>query len=190
MYYVLLPRSGYGILIYHSLEFDFFYNFDLACIIKIKMKPGTFTQMYVQIVFAVRCRENVLTNKIRPRVFEYMSGIITSLNHKSIIVNGYSDHVHIFLGLNPAVSISDTVHDIKRGSSLFINENKLVQGRFSWQEGFGAFTYSKSQIGDVFTYIENQEQHHSRKSFRDEYLSILEKNEIEYDPRFLFEFYE
>ena len=88
------------------------------------MKPGTFTQMYVQIVFAVRGRENVLIKRIRPRVFEYISGIITNLRHKSIIVNGSSDHIHIFLGLNPSVSISDTVHDIKRGSSLFINENK------------------------------------------------------------------
>jgi len=145
--------------------------------------------MYVQIVFAVRGRENVLTNKIRPRVFEYISGIITNLHHKSIIVNGYTDHVHIFLGLNPAVSISDTVHDIKRGSSLFINENKLVPGKFSWQEGYGCFTYSQSQIGRIYRYIENQEDHHSRQSFHKEYLHFLEKNEIEYDPRFLFEFF-
>lgn len=154
------------------------------------MKPGTFTQMYVQIVFAVRGKENVLTKRIRPRVFEYISGIITNLNHKSIIVNGYSDHVHVFLGLNPTVSISDTVHDIKRGSSLFINENKLVPGKFSWQDGYGGFSYSRSQIGNVFRYIENQEEHHSGQSFREEYISILEKNEIEYDARFLFEFFD
>jgi len=154
------------------------------------MKPGTFTQMYVQIVFAVQNRENVLAKSIRPRVFEYISGIVTSLKHKSIIVNGYSDHVHVFLGLNPSVSVSDTVHDIKRGSSLFINENRLVTGKFSWQDGYGGFTYSRSQVIDVFKYIENQEMHHSKKSFRDEYLSILEKNEIDYDSRFLFEFYD
>ncbi len=146
--------------------------------------------MYVQIVFAVRGKENVLTKRIRPRVFEYISGIITNLNHKSIIVNGYSDHVHVFLGLNPTVSISDTVHDIKRGSSLFINENKLVPGKFSWQDGYGGFSYSRSQIGNVFRYIENQEEHHSGQSFREEYISILEKNEIEYDARFLFEFFD
>jgi len=162
-----------------------------SCIFKIFfMKPGTFTQMYVQIVFAVRDRENLLTKTIRPRVFEYISGIITKLHHKSIIVNGYSDHVHIFLGLNPAVSVSDTVHDIKRGSSLFINENKLVPGRFSWQEGYGGFTYSKSQIGDVYRYIENQEEHHSGRSFREEYISFLEKNEIKYETRYLFEFFD
>jgi putative transposase len=154
------------------------------------MKPGTFTQMYVQIVFAVRDKENILTKEIRPRVFEYVSGIITNLHHKSIIVNGYSDHIHIFLGLNPSVSVSDTVHDIKRGSSLWINENRLVTGRFSWQDGYGSFTYSRSQVGDVFRYIETQEAHHSGKSFREEYISILEKNEIEYDPKYLFEFFD
>jgi putative transposase len=154
------------------------------------MKPGTFTQMYVQIVFAVRDRENILTKEIRPRVFEYVSGIITDLHHKSIIVNGYSDHLHIFLGLNPSVSVSDTVHDIKRGSSLWINEKRLVPGKFSWQDGYGSFTYSRSQVGDVFRYIETQEAHHSGKSFREEYISILEKNEIEYDPKYLFEFFD
>jgi putative transposase len=154
------------------------------------MKPGTFTQMYVQIVFAVRDRENILSKEIRLRVFEYVSGIITNLHHKSIIVNGYYDHIHIFFGLNPSVSVSDTVHDIKRGSSLWMNENRLVPGRFSWQDGYGSFTYSRSQVGNVFRYIENQEAHHSGKSFREEYISILEKNEIEYDPKYLFEFFD
>ena len=146
--------------------------------------------MYVQIVFAVKGRENLLSKSIRPRIFEYISGIVSSLKHKSIIVNGYSDHVHILFGLNPAVTISDTVHDIKRGSALFINENKLVQGRFSWQEGYGGFTYSRSQIADVYRYIENQEEHHSKSSFMKEYILMLEENEIEYDSRFLFEFYD
>lgn len=154
------------------------------------MKPGTFTQMYVHLVFAVYKRENILIKSIRPRIFEYMSGIITSLKHKSIIVNGVTDHVHILYGMNPAVSVSDTVHDIKRSTSLFINDNRLITGRFSWQEGYGGFTYSRSQIEDVYSYIKNQEKHHARKSFREEYLSLLEKSEIDYDPRFLFEFYD
>jgi len=154
------------------------------------MKPGAFTQMYVQIVFAVSRRENLLTDSIRSRIFEYISGIVTSLKHKSIIVNGYNDHVHILLGLNPSVSVSDTVHDIKRGSSLFINQNKLVAGRFCWQEGYGAFSYSKSHISNVYKYIENQEEHHSRVIFKEEYLSILESLELDNDSRFLFEFYD
>jgi putative transposase len=154
------------------------------------MKPGTFTQMYVQLVFAVWNRENVFNKNIRPRLFEYISGIVSSLGHKSIIVNGVSDHIHILFGLNPSKSVSDTVHDIKRSSSLFINTNKLVPGRFSWQEGYGGFTYSRSQIENVYNYIDRQEEHHKKKSFREEYILILEKYEIDYDPKFLFEFYD
>lgn len=153
------------------------------------MKPGTFTQMYVHLVFAVRNRENVLKKEIRPRIYEYISGILTSLGHKTIAINGTSDHIHVFFGLNPSKSVSDTVHDIKRGSSLFINENKLVNGRFSWQEGYGGFTYSRSQVENVYKYIQNQETHHAKRSFREEYLSFLEKYAIDYDPRYLFEFY-
>jgi putative transposase len=154
------------------------------------MKPGTFTQMYVQLVFAVAHKEAVLSKNIRPRVFKYISGIITGLKHKSIIVNGVSDHIHILIGLNPAVSVSDTVHDIKRGSSIFINDNKLVSGRFSWQEGYGGFTYSRSQIEKIFKYIENQESHHAKKSFREEYMFILDKYDVDYDQRYLFEFFD
>ena len=153
------------------------------------MKPGTFTQMYVHLVFAVRNRQNVLNREIRPRIYEYISGILTSLGHNTIAINGISDHIHIFFGLNPSKSISDTVHDIKRGSSLFINEKKIIKGRFSWQEGYGGFTYSRSQIESVFKYIQNQEAHHSKRNFQEEYLSLLEENEIKYDPKFLFEFY-
>ena len=154
------------------------------------MKPGTFTQMYVQLVFAVKSRDAVLKGDFRERVFEYISGIITSLKHKSIIVNGTSNHVHILFGLNPSVSVSDTVHDIKRSSSLFINNEKLCPYRFSWQEGYGGFTYSRSQIADIFYYIENQESHHKKRTFREEYIDILTKNEIEFDQQFLFDFWD
>jgi putative transposase len=154
------------------------------------MKPGAFTQMYVQLVFAVQNREAVLKEDIRKRVFEYMSGIVTNLKHKSIIINGTSNHVHILFGLNPSVSVSDTVHDIKRSSSLFINNERLCPCRFSWQEGYGGFTYSRSQLGDVYSYIQNQESHHKTQVFREEYIDILTKNEIEFDQRFLFEFWD
>jgi putative transposase len=154
------------------------------------MKPGVFTQMYVQLVFAVKNRDAVLTTEIRKRVFEYMSGIITKLKHKSIIVNGTSNHVHILFGSNPNVSVSDTVHDIKRSSSLFINNEKLCPFRFSWQEGYGGFTYSRSQIDEVYKYIENQESHHRKITFRQEYIDTLVKNEIEFDQQFLFDFWD
>lgn len=152
------------------------------------MKPGVFTQMYVQLVFAVKKREAVLHKSIQQRVFEYMSGILTEMKHKSIIVNGIPDHVHVFFGLNPSVSISETVHGIKRNSSLFINSNKLCLGKFAWQEGYGGFTYSRSQVHNVYNYILNQENHHKKVSFREEYIEFLKKFEVEYDERFLFDF--
>jgi|SRR5664279_2038578 len=154
------------------------------------MKPGTFTQIYVQLVFAVQNREAVLIRNIRPRVFEYMSGIITTMKHKSIIVNGTSNHVHILLGLNPSISVSDTVHDIKRSSSVFINNEKLCLGRFSWQEGYGGFSYSRSQIGEIYNYIDNQETHHRKKTFQQEYIDYLNENEMEFDKQFLFDFWD
>jgi putative transposase len=154
------------------------------------MKPGTFTQIYVQLVFAVQNREAVLDRNIRPRVFEYMSGIITNMKHKSIIVNGTSNHVHILLGLNPSISVSDTVHDIKRSSSLFINNEKLCLGRFSWQEGYGGFSYSRSQIREIYNYIDNQETHHRNKTFQQEYIDYLNENEMEFDKQFLFDFWD
>jgi putative transposase len=154
------------------------------------MKPGVFRQMYVQLVFAVRYRENLLTSSVRPRVFEYVSGIVSGLKHKSIIVNGYSDHIHILLGLHPSVTISDTVHDIKRATSVLINDNRLVPGHFSWQDGYGAFTYHHNQIDAVYKYILSQEKHHGSQTFKNEYISMLETNDIEYDSEYLFEFYE
>jgi putative transposase len=152
------------------------------------MKPGTFTQLYVQYVFAVKNRDAMLSKGIQKRVFEYMSGIITNMKHKSIIVNGVPNHVHILVGLDPVVSISDTVHDIKRSTSLFINNEKLSRGKFEWQEGYGAFTYSRSQLDDVYQYILNQEEHHRKKTFKEEYIQFLKKFEIDYDERFLFDF--
>jgi putative transposase len=152
------------------------------------MKPGTFTQIYVQLVFAVQNRKAILTSEIQPHVFEYISGIITNMKHKSIIVNGVPNHVHILLGLNPNISVSDTVHEIKRCSSLFINKEKFCPGRFSWQEGYGGFSYSRSQISGIYNYIQNQKSHHQKKTFRQEYIDYLNDNEMEFDTKFLFDF--
>jgi putative transposase len=152
------------------------------------MKPGTFTQLYVHFVFAVKNRDAVLNKNIRERVFEYMSGIVREINHKSLIIGGVSDHVHVFVGINPVKSIADTARDLKRSSSLFINKEKLCLGHFEWQDGYGAFTYSRSQIKDVYEYIKNQEEHHRKKTFQSEYIDFLKKFEVDYDERFLFEF--
>ena len=153
------------------------------------MKPGTFTQLYVQLVFAVKYRECLLTEKHRAEVFSYVSGIVTNLGHKSLIVNGFSDHVHILFGVNPSISISDTVSNIKKSSSYFINEQNWFTGKFKWQDGYGAFSYCKDQIKRVYEYIKNQEDHHQSNTFRNEFLLFLKEAGIVYDNRFLFEFY-
>jgi putative transposase len=139
------------------------------------MKPGSFTQFYIQLIFSPLHRESLLIPEIRPRIFEYMSGIVSSLKHKPIIINGVEDHVHIFLGLNPNLSASETVKEIKRVSSLFINQNHFFPGKFEWQSGYGGFSYSHSQIGRVYDYILNQENHHKKETFRKEYMDFLNK---------------
>jgi len=155
------------------------------------MKPKTYTKLYVHIVFAVKHRESLLTKQHRDELFKYISGIITNNKCKSIIINGYTDHIHILVGLNPVISISNLVADIKRASSLFINEEKKwFSGKFYWQDGYGAFSYSRSQIDDVYNYILNQEKHHKTMSFKDEYLKILNKFDIEYNDDYLFDFFQ
>lgn len=151
---------------------------------------GTFSQVYIQVVFAVNGRENLLQKPWRDEVFKYMSGIIKGKNQKPIIVNGVSNHVHLFIGLKPSMAISDLVRDVKNNSSNFINEQRFVRGKFSWQEGFGSFSYSHSQIDQVYQYILKQEEHHRKRTFREEYLDFLHKFEIEYDEKYLFEWYD
>ncbi len=148
---------------------------------------GTFSQIYIQIVFAVKGRENLLQKPWRDEVFKYMSGIIKGKNQKPIIVNGVANHVHVFVGLKPAMNISDLVRDIKNNSSNFINEQKFIKGKFSWQEGFGAFSYGHSQIETVYQYVANQEEHHKKKTFKQEYLEFLDKFHIPFEERYVFE---
>ena len=151
---------------------------------------GTYSQIYIQIVFAVQGRQNLLAKEWRHEVFKYISGIITNKGQKSIIVNGVDDHVHAFVGLKPSMALSDLVRDMKNNSSNFINEHQWVKGRFSWQDGYGAFSYSHSAIENVYNYILNQEQHHAKQTFKDEYLDFLKKFEIEHDVKYLFEWIE
>ena len=148
---------------------------------------GTFTQIYIQAVFAVKGSTNLLQKRWRDEVFKYMAGIIKNKNQKPIIVNGVADHVHAFIGLKPSMALSDLIRDVKNNTSNIINENNWVRGRFSWQEGYGAFSYGHSQIDTVYNYILNQEEHHRKKTFREEYLEFLEKFEVPYEERFLFE---
>lgn len=154
------------------------------------MKPGSYSQLYIQVVFSPKAKQSLLKKEFRPELFRFMGGVLSNLKHTPIIINGVEDHIHIFFGLNPNVSISDTIRDLKRASSLLINEKNWLPNRFSWQEGYGAFSYSKSHIENVKKYIANQEEHHKRKTFKEEYIEFLNKYEVEYDERFLFEFYD
>ena len=152
--------------------------------------PGTFHQIYIQIIFAVKGRENLISNNWKTELHKYIAGIVKGKGQKSIIVNGMADHVHAFVGLKPVMSISDLARDMKNNSSNFINGQKLVKGKFGWQEGYGAFSYSHSHIGKVYDYVLNQEQHHKKKTFKQEYLQFLKKFEVEYDEKYLFEWYD
>lgn len=154
------------------------------------MSAGTFSQIYIQLVFVVKGRENLLKKTFREEVFKYMSGIVKAKGQKSIIINGVEDHVHLFIGLKPSMRLSDLVRDIKNNTTNFINEKKFVPGRFAWQEGYGAFSYSQSHMDNVYQYIFNQERHHQKKSFKEEYRELLEKFQIDYKEEFLFDFYE
>lgn len=151
---------------------------------------GTYSQIYIQAVFAVKGRENLIHKDWRDELHKYISGIITGKQQKSIIVNGVSDHVHCFVGLKPSMAVSDLIRDIKNNSSKFINEREFVKGKFQWQEGYGAFSYAHSQVEQVYNYILNQEAHHQKKTFRQEYLEFLTKYEIEHKPEYLFEWLE
>ena len=152
--------------------------------------PGTFSQIYIQVVFAVKGRENIVSKSRSTELHKYIAGIIKGKGQKPIIVNGMPDHVHAFIGLRPSMSISDLVRDIKNNSTNFVNEHKFVKGKFSWQTGYAAFSYSHSHIENVYNYILNQEKHHKKKTFRQEYFEFLKKFDLEYDEKYLFEWYD
>jgi REP element-mobilizing transposase RayT len=153
-------------------------------------KPNVYTQIYIQLVFSPKYRNALLHEQIRPIVFSYISGIVDEMSHKSIAVNGMPDHVHILLGLDPKISISDTVRDIKRSSSLFINSHHLCPYKFEWQEGYGGFSYGRSNLDKIYKYILNQEKHHQKKAFKTEYLEFLDKFNVPYENQYLFQFFD
>jgi len=147
---------------------------------------NTYTQIYIHVVFAVKGRQNLIKPEHNNELQKYITGIISGQKQKLIAINNMPDHLHLLVGIKPDMALSDLVRDVKAGSSKFINEKHWVTGRFSWQEGFGAFSYSRSQLGAVIRYIENQQKHHAKKSFREEYVMLLEKFGVEYDPRYIF----
>jgi REP element-mobilizing transposase RayT len=147
---------------------------------------NTCTQIYVHVVFAVEGRQNLVNPEHNEELQKYITGIVSGQRRKMVAINNMPDHVHLLIGLQPDCALSDLVRSIKASSSKFINEKRWVKGRFSWQEGFGAFSYSRSQLGTVIRYIENQPKHHATKSFREEYVEFLEKFKVDYDKRYIF----
>jgi REP element-mobilizing transposase RayT len=151
---------------------------------------NTYTQFNVHAIFTVKGRENLITSHFSNDLHKYIAGIINNTKNFSLAVNGYKDHVHTFFELHPTNSVSDVLEVVKTNSSKWINQNKFVKGHFNWQKGYGAFSYSRSQRDSVIKYIINQEKHHSKMTFREEYLELLKKFQIPFDERYLFEFYE
>jgi REP element-mobilizing transposase RayT len=148
----------------------------------------TFSQIYVQIVFAVEWRQCLIDGGNKEEIHKFITGIVRNDGQKLIAINSMPDHVHILVGLKPDMSLSDLVRDIKANSSRFINEKGWLRGRFRWQEGFGAFSYSHSQLDSVIRYIRNQEKRHAQQNFKDEYLEILRKFDVAFDTKHIFEF--
>jgi REP element-mobilizing transposase RayT len=149
---------------------------------------NTYTQIYIQVVFAVSGRLSLIRSEHKEEIHKYITGIIRNDGHKLIAINGMSDHLHILIGIKPDMALSDLVRDIKSNSSNFINERRLAQGKFGWQEGCGAFSYGHSQLDTIIRYIQNQEQHHNHRSFKDEYLILLRKFRIDFESKYVFSF--
>ena len=147
---------------------------------------NTYNQIHIQFVFAVKHRNGLINAAFKEELYKYIAGIIKFHNHKLLAINGMSDHLHILVGMRPTQSISDLMQDIKGSSSKWINEKKFLKVKFEWQEGYGAFSYSKSQVNIIIDYIKNQEQHHANKTFQEEYLEFLKIFEVEYDARYIF----
>lgn len=151
------------------------------------MSAGTYSQINIQIVFAVKFRQKLIHESWEDELYKYITGIITQKNQKLLAINGMPDHIHILIGMRPSCCLSDLVREIKKSSTTFINENNFVKSKFRWQSGFAAFSYSNSALNNVIRYILNQKIHHRKKDFNKEYIENLEKFEVEYRPEYVFE---
>jgi REP element-mobilizing transposase RayT len=147
---------------------------------------NTYTQIHIQTVFAIKSKHSLIKHEWKNDLYKYMVGIIQNNSHKVLAINGMPDHVHILIGMRPTQSLSDLMQDVKGGSSKWLNDQRLVNGYFQWQEGYGGFSYSRSHVTNVIAYIRNQEEHHRKKSFLEEYHELLKKFEIDYDERYIF----
>ena len=154
------------------------------------MASGTFSQIYIQIVFAVKGRQNLILPSWEDELYKYITGIIQNKGQKLIAINGMPDHIHILIGMKPVCCLSDLVREVKKASNSFIKEKNFVKSNFQWQEGFGAFSYSHSALNNVVKYIDNQKEHHRKKTFKEEYIDFLKEFQVEYKEEYLFEWIE
>ncbi|MFN4880778.1 MAG: IS200/IS605 family transposase [Bacteroidota bacterium] len=151
---------------------------------------NTYSQIYLQIVFSVKGRQNLISKNWKEELYKYICGIVNGKEQKVYAIGGVADHIHILVSIKPTIALSDLVRGIKANSSKWINEKGFIKGKFQWQEGFGAFSYAHSQLDIIIAYINNQEQHHLKKTFRDEYTELLKKFNVQYDENYLFEWIE
>ncbi len=151
------------------------------------MGTGTFSQIYIQIIFAVKDRESVINPDWEEELYKYITGIVQNKGQKMLAINGIKDHIHFLIGMKPSCCLSDLVREIKKSTNTFINDNGFSPFRFQWQEGYGAFSYSHSALNNVVSYIQNQKEHHKSKSFKDEYVSFLKKYQIDFKEDYLFQ---
>ena len=152
--------------------------------------PGTFSQIYIQVVFAVKGRQSFIQPAWEEELYKYITGILTKKGQKMLAINGAFDHIHFLIGMKPSCCLSDLVREIKKSTNTFVNTQTKLPYHFDWQEGYGAFSYSHSALSDIIGYIQKQKEHHKRYSFRDEYIAFLRKFEIDYQEKFVFDWIE
>ena len=147
---------------------------------------NTYTQVHIQVVFAVQNRQGLIQNSWKDELYKYITAIIQNHNHKVLQINGIPDHIHILIGMRPTQSLSDLIKQVKQDSSKWINNKGIINGKFSWQSGYGAFSYSKTELPRVIRYIQNQEEHHKTKTFLEEYVALLQTHEVNYEEQYIF----
>lgn len=150
----------------------------------------TYSQIYIQVVFAVKYRDALIHESWEEELYKYITGIVQNKEQKMLAINGMPDHIHFLIGMKPSCNLSDLVREVKKSSNAFIKEKRFTPFNFQWQEGFGAFSYSHSNLDNVIGYIMKQKEHHKKQTFKDEYLSFLKNFEVEYKDEYLFDWFE
>lgn len=151
---------------------------------------GTFSQIYIQVVFAVKHRESLIQLNWEDKLYKYITGIVQRKEQKMLAINGVADHIHFLIGMKPNCNLSDLVREVKKSSNEYVREQQLTTHPFRWQEGFGAFSYSQSNFGNIIEYIKRQKEHHQKQNFKDEYTSLLKNFEVDYKDEYLFDWIE